>query len=459
MRIVRIVAALSVIAFSASVLVAGLLSQSGAVHAEAAKKKAAPKKKPAAAQSGREVYAAMPLSERLAIQFDLAWSGDYNGLITGEFDDRSIAAVKSFQKSNTFKDTGVLNPQERALLSAASKARQARVGWKMVDDPVAQTRVGLPSKQVPNASKGAAGSRWSSAQGQVQIETFRVTGPGTTLAVVFEQQKRDPPNRKLAVNLLRSDFFILSGLQGLKKFYVRAQARNGEVRGLTILYDQATEGVMDPLVVVMSSAFAPFPGSGIALDGPPARRMVEYGTGIVVTAAGHVITDRQLTDGCNVLRVSGYGDASRIADDEASGLALLRVFGAGNLTPAALVHEGAKGTELTLIGIADPQSQDGGRDAVATAARINGDVIEPAPPLGLSGAAALDSQGRVFGMVTLKTPVVAGAGPPIPLPAASAVPIDTIRKFLDARYITPATGRSGVDAIKASLVRVICIRK
>ncbi len=459
MRIVRIVAALSAIAFSSGVLVAGLLSQSGAVRAEPAKKKAAAKKKPAAAQAGREVYAAMPLAERLAIQFDLAWSGDYNGLITGEFDDRSIAAVKSFQKSNTFKDTGVLNPQERALLSAASKAGQARVGWKMVDDPVSQTRVGLPTKQAPNASKGVSGSRWSSAQGQVQIETFRVSGPGSTLAAVFEQQKRNPSNRKLEVNLLRPDFFILSGLQGLKKFYVRAQARNGEVRGLTVLYDQATEGVMDPIVVVMSSAFAPFPGSGIALNGPPTRRMVEYGTGIVVTTAGHIVTDRQLTAGCNIIQVSGHGDASRIADDPASGLAVLRVFGAGNLAPAALVHEGAKGIELTLVGIADPQSQDGGRDTVATAARIYGDAIEPAPPLGLSGAAALDSQGRVFGMVTLKTPVVAGAGAAIPLPAASAVPIDTIRKFLDARYITPATGRSGVDAIKASLVRVICVRK
>jgi peptidoglycan hydrolase-like protein with peptidoglycan-binding domain len=459
MRIVRIVVAFSVVALSVGALAAGLLSQSGAVRAEPASKKAAPKKKPAAAQAGREVYAAMPLAERLAIQFDLAWSGDYNGLVTGEFDDRSIAAVKSFQKSNTFKDTGVLNPQERALLSAASKTRQARLGWKMVDDPVTQARVGLPSKQAPNASRGATGTRWSSAQGQVQIETFRISGPGTTLAAVFEQQKREPPNRKLEVNLLRGDFFILSGLQGLKKFYVRAQARNGEVRGLTILYDQATEGVMDPLVVVMSSAFAPFPGTGVALDAAPVRRLVDYGTGIVVTAAGHIVTDRQLTQGCSIIQVSGHGDASRIAEDEASGLALLRVFGTGNLTPAPLVHEGAKGADLTLVGIADPQSQDGGRDATTMATRINGGGIEPSPPLGFSGAAALDGQGRLLGMVTLKTPVVAGAGPAVSLPAAATVPVDTIRRFLDVRYIAPATGVSGVDAIKASLVRVICVRK
>jgi hypothetical protein len=39
------------------------------------------------------------------------------------------------------------------------------------------------------------------------------------------------------------------------------------------------------------------------------------------------------------------------------------------------------------------------------------------------------------------------------------VPVDTIRKFLDAQYVTPATGDAGVDAVKASVVRVICVRR
>ena len=66
-----------------------------------------------------------------------------------------------------------------------------------------------------------------------------------------------------------------------------------------------------------SSAFAPFPGTGVmALIGPPSRSKIEYGTGIVVTAAGHVLTDRQLTEGCSVIQVAGHGDASRIAEQQ-----------------------------------------------------------------------------------------------------------------------------------------------
>jgi hypothetical protein len=217
---------------------------------------------------------------------------------------------------------------------------------------------------------------------------------------------------------------------------------------------------MDPVTVVMSSAFAPFPGTGLSwLMGPPPRRRVDYGTGIIANAAGYILTDRQLTDGCVVLQVAGYGDADRVVEDEPTGLALLRVFGASGLTPAAIVHEGARGEDLTLVGVADPQNQGGGRAVTTASAKLNGGEIQPPPPLGFSGAAALDRQGRYFGMVALKSPVLASANTAPPLPQAGIVPVETIRRFLDGQYVTPATGRPGVDAAKASVVRVICVRR
>jgi hypothetical protein len=273
---------------------------------------------------------------------------------------------------------------------------------------------------------------------------------------VAETQRTEPPNRKLEVNLTRDNFFILSGLQGLKKFYVRAQIRDLEVRGVTILYDQATEGIMDPVTVVMSSAFAPFSGTGLTDLMGPARRKVEYGTGIVITPGGHVLTDRLLAEGCNVIQVAGLGDATVLAEDDKSGLALLRVFGVSDLTPAALMHDGARGGDLTLVGIADPLLQAGGRAVTTATSRLDSSGLQPSPQLGFAGAAALDAQGRLFGMVTLKAPLMAGSAP---LPPANVVPVDTIRRFLEAQYVTPAPGRAGVEAAKASVARVMCVRR
>ena len=78
------------------------------------------------------------------------------------------------------------------------------------------------------------------------------------------------------------------------------------------------------------------------------------------------------------------------------------------------------------------------------------------PALGFSGAAALDAQGRFAGMVVLKAPVVAGPGG---APQAAVVPVDRIRNFLEANYVAPASGKPGVEAAKASVARVICVRK
>ena len=72
--------------------------------------------------------ASLPLAERLVIQFDLAWTGDFSGLIDGEPGDKTTAAIKAFQRSHKARETGVLDAQERALLAAASKAAQRLVG-------------------------------------------------------------------------------------------------------------------------------------------------------------------------------------------------------------------------------------------------------------------------------------------------------------------------------------------
>jgi peptidoglycan hydrolase-like protein with peptidoglycan-binding domain len=428
----------------------------GAVRLAAA---AAPKRAATPPAPARD--AAIPLAERIAIQFDLAWTGDYNGLVNGEFNDKTTAAIKSFQRDRRFTETGTLNPQERALLAAAAKAKAAQVGWSMVDDPVTGGLIGLPTKQVPNKSQGRSGTRWASAQGQVQIETFKIREPGTTLAAVYEQQKKVPPTRRLEVNLLRPDFFILSGMQNLKRFYVRAEIKDGEVRGMTVLYDQAMEPIMDPVVVVMSSTFMPFPGvAGIAQIGAAPRRKVEYGTGIVVSPDGHILTDRQVIEGCNVIVVGGYGDADRQAEDRNVDLALLRVYGAPDLVPASFVADAPKGPDLTLVGIADPQAQAGSGAISTVPAKLRGDALEPAPQPGFSGAAALDPQGRLVGMVGLKTPVTANAGAAGAQPQAALVPAPIIRAFLQAQKLAPvAAGRGGLDATKASLVRVICVRK
>jgi peptidoglycan hydrolase-like protein with peptidoglycan-binding domain len=409
-----------------------------------------------ALQTPADTANAMAQAERQAIQSDLAWVGHYNGAINGEVSDRMVAGIKAFQKDRGGKQTGVLNPQERGVLAEGAKKRQDNVGWKIVFDAGTGVRLGVPTKLVPQQSSDASGARWTSSTGTIQIQMARRKQTGPTTAKLAEQEKKEPPGRKIDYSAVKPDFFVLSGMQGLKKFYLRGQIKGDEVRILTILYDQATEGTMEPVVIAMSSAFTPFP-NGAQAAGPPPRKKVEYGTGIVVSDDGAIVTDRQVVDGCLSIVVAGYGNADRTAQDKDHDLALLRIYGARGLKPLAL-NTGAAKQNVELTGIADPQNQGGGAAVSSVkASAAGGDALTPAPGLGFSGAAALDADG-VFAGVALLKPVVV-AGPTITAAAAQAalVSADVVRAFLKANGVSAANA-SPSDA-KASVVRIICVRK
>jgi hypothetical protein len=419
--------------------------------AVAAKPKQAAKPAPAPADPAA-------IAERTALQSDLAWAAEYNGTITGEPNERMNAAIRTFQKNNGGKVTGTLTPQERALLADAAKKQQDNVGWKVVSDVVTGSRLGVPLKLVPQQSSTPEGTRWASTTGTIQIQVTRRKDATATIASLADREKKEPAGRKIDYAAIRPDFFVLSGMQGLKKFYVRGQIKDGDARTMTILYDQATEGTMEPVVIAMSSAFTPFP-AGVQASQPAPRKSVEYATGVVVSAEGIVLTDRLAVDECQSIVVAGHGNAERIAQDRLHDLALLRLYGAKGLSPLGLSGKSAAGV-IDLIGIADPQAQGGGAAITTTKAQVaptgSGDPpLSPAPGLGFSGAAAQDGSKQFAGIALLKPVVV--AGPATTASQAVLVPADTVRAFLKAHAVAMNDAPAG-DA-KASIVRVICVRK
>jgi peptidoglycan hydrolase-like protein with peptidoglycan-binding domain len=414
-----------------------------------------------ALQTPADTANAMAQAERQAIQSDLAWAGHYNGAINGEVSERMVAAIRAFQKDSGGKRTGVLNPQERGALSELAKKRQDNVGWKVVFDAGTGVRLGVPTKLVPQQSSDANGARWSSTTGTIQIQMARRKEANPATVKLAEQEKKEPAGRKIDYSVVKPDFFVLSGMQGLKKFYLRGQIKGDEVRILTILYDQATEGTMEPVVIAMSSAFNPFP-NGAQAAGPPPRKTVEYGTGVIVSDDGAIVTDRAVVDGCLSIVVAGENlssNADRSADDKEHDLALLRIYGARGLKPLAL-NAGAAKPSVEVTGIADPQNQGGGAavsSVKATTTGSGGDqALTPAPGLGFSGAAALDAGGAFAGLAVLRPVVIAGPTLTAAAAQASLVSADTVREFLKANGVAAAGGSP--DA-KASVVRVICVRK
>jgi peptidoglycan hydrolase-like protein with peptidoglycan-binding domain len=413
---------------------------------------------PPAPQTPKDTANAMAKGERLALQSDLAWVGEYNGAITGEVSERMVAAIKDYQKAKGSRQTGVLNPQERAALAETARRLQEAVGWKIVTDPGTGVRLGIPTKLVPQQTSDANGARWSSPTGTIQVVLTRRKEAGPITAKLAERERKEPAGRTVDYTVVKPDFFVMSGLQGLKKYYLRGTFKGDEIRILTILYDQATENTVEPVVIAMSSAFNAFPTGA---QGPPPKKTVEYGTGIVVSNDGAIVADREVTDGCLAITIGGFGNADRLAEDRDRGLALLHIYGARDLKPLNLA-DGQTQATVDLFGVADPQNQGGGSAVTSIKAAVTplgsgGELaLSPPPGGGFSGAAALDENGKFGGVALLKPVVVAGPTNAAPTSQAVLVPSDGVRGFLKANGVT-AAGTS-TDA-KAAAVRVICVRK
>ena len=206
-------------------------------------------------------------------------------------------------------------------------------------------RLGIPTKLVPQQASDANGTKWTSPTGTIQIQLARRKEAGPVTAKLAEREKKEP-GRSIDYTVVKPDFFVLSGLQGLKKFYLRGTFKGDEVRILTILYDQATENTVEPVVIAMSSAFNAFPAAAQAA-GPPPRKTVEYGTGVVVSDDGAIVADRQITDGCIAITIAGFGNADRVAEDKEHDLALLRIYGARGLKPLDLAKAAAKTASIS----------------------------------------------------------------------------------------------------------------
>src|SRR5690349_13746331 len=139
-----------------------------------------------ALQKPEDTANAMAQAERLALQSDLAWVGEYNGAITGDVSERMVNAIKEFQKNRGGKPTGVLNPQERSALADTARKRQDNVGWKIVTEPATGARLGIPTKLVPTLTSDANGARWTSPTGTVQVLLTRSKEAGPTTAKLAE---------------------------------------------------------------------------------------------------------------------------------------------------------------------------------------------------------------------------------------------------------------------------------
>ncbi|SDH18193.1 serine protease [Bosea robiniae] len=395
-----------------AVLALALLSAPLA-HAQAP----APSPQMAAAQAGFE---ALPEAERKAIQNDLIWAGQFNGAVSGSYGPLTFRAINAFKGQRGPAD-GLLAPTERAALARAAQTARDAAGFKVLADDKTGVQIGIPQKLLPKRDvTPSGGSRWQSTDEKVTLDTS-ASPPGEELAALFEKAIAVNPNspRKITYKLLRPDFFVVTGETSGGRFYRRLSAGPQGLRGFSIGYDKALAPTVDKLVIAIAASFEPFPTGAVpaqpsavagttanppsglsSLFAPATRSNERYGVALALNER-MALSAAAAVDGCRTLHVGTRNAKLRLKDD-ASGLVLLDLEGAGAAKPPGLRSEAVGASEaLVLVAFGNDA---GKRAAVALpgqSAQAGGKPALSAPlQPGQAGAPAFDRQGRLVGIVT-----------------------------------------------------------
>ena len=439
--------------------------------------------------AAKAAYDSLPEADRRAIQDALIWTGDYMGIISGSFGPRTSDAIAAYAKRLGLSSAEALAAEPRARLLKQAQALRQAVGFTIVKDKRAGVSIGLPMKLLPKETGTDSGSRYSSIDGSLVVDTLTRPAGADGLGTIFDRMSANAGQRKVTYKLSRPDFFVVSGEIGDRKFYSRyATGTVGDdtlVRGFTLTYAKTAADRMDAVALAVVAGFDPFPAAGAPasiVSGAPAAQVAVTAPKSVgalpavevdaVLVAPDLAVASLSARTCTDPSVGG-GKATYRVQDDATGLALLTVARTERQPIMLAAGPIPSGASLYAVFHADAAPRGkGGPLFVAEAVAQTGNADGTG---GLMISAPL--QGRTAG-----TPVVDRAGSLVgltqPLRASPLLVAGTmlqadyrvtdagqIKALLDRAGIAPQTpaaaGRAAslgdmVAALGRSIIRVTC---
>ncbi|MBO6894582.1 MAG: trypsin-like peptidase domain-containing protein [Roseibium sp.] len=397
----------------------------------------------------KEWFYSRDWQDRIRIQFLLVFTGDYDTVVDGAFGPRTYAALTSFQKKNKFSQDGALEENELLVLQNHGLDLVRRVGFETRHEAETGLTLGLPAKLFEQPKPTRLGNRWQAYDGSIELETLRLQDNETSYRDLFNRLTKPNQGRSIDTKLIRNDFFVVSGLQDGRDFFMRVMRTENDSRGFSLTWDSKHSVFMDRVALAMSSSLAVYKGGEDdelgAMTSAPEHPSVDdqtaatgdqtasapvlgpkgnsSGSGFIVTDEGHIATNAHVVGHCKSLEIANHGEAALVAADEENDLAIIQLKSgtAEHFAQFRANQPIVRGEEVFVLGYPFAQILDNNLNfthgVVSSLAGIKGDirhfmVSAPVQP-GNSGGPVLDRTGALIGTVVsrldkFKTLKVAG---------------------------------------------------
>lgn len=408
------------------------------------------------------------LPVRRGLQNALVWTGDYNGVVDGEFGPRTRAAIRSFQRGLGAHATGYLTEGEIARLEAARIAAVGAAGFRVVEDHETGIRVGLPEAMLRRSGRDDFFVEYRSRPDRPAARLLLLSWAAgrDELGMLFDAVLSDGALGTDPYAVRRDEWFVVSGTKGGVTAYSHARFEDGALKGFFLQWPSSDSAIFGPIATAMYNSFDALPGIVLApsiveapggnetpyatrngdhaptLPEPPApeAELVGTGSGFVVDGSGKVLTNAHVVEGCSAVEVGEGVPAVLTGIDTAADLALLQARGGQWPAVAGFSARPARlNSDVTVAGYPLHDllgSLNVTRGAVSASSGPANDAsvfqITAAVQPGNSGGPVLDEQGAVVGVVQSKLNAVrvAAATGDIPQNISFAIRGEIAKLFL-----------------------------
>ena len=396
--------------------------------------------------------------ERQDVQTALKWEGFYESAIDGAFGPGTRRAMAAWQEANRFEPTGVLTSKQRRDLVVGYRKIVASMGLRPVSDDRAGISVELPGAMVEFERYDPPFAHYAAKDDSgVKVLLISQSGDKATLDGLYDIMQTLEIVPLQGPRELRGSTFLLEGSNDEIQSYTYAQESQGEVKGFTLIWPAGLDRRRDLVIEAMRTSFTPIPdvvlpdvidgGAAQARDllaGLEIRQPDRARSGFYVDQAGSVLTTIEAVDQCGRITLDGETEAEIVAQDGASGLALLRPsvdlvpisyarFKPGKprlnseIAVSGYSYEGQLGAPTLTYGTLQDFRGLNGEASVTRLAL--------ASTTGDAGGPVFDGVGSVMGMLL---PPVQKDGRVLPEDVNFAVDAVAIIEFLSANGIAPA---------------------
>ncbi|MEM5582788.1 hypothetical protein WNZ15_10025 [Roseibium sp. AS2] len=223
----------------------------------------------------KDWFNGMTYRERIRTQFLLVFTGDYTALVDGAFGRLTYAGLTSFQNHRDFFPDGVLKPGQKLVLQRDGLDLVKRVGFETSHETASGLTLGVPVKLFETSSPTERGHLRRAHDGSIELETWRVARHESGYETLYRRLTGPQSGRVIRYRTFRNDFFVVSGRQDGRDFYLRVMKTPQDSRGFSLFWEPKHTVFMNRLALAMSSSMSASRAGGNGgpdITGDPAPR-------------------------------------------------------------------------------------------------------------------------------------------------------------------------------------------